>query len=125
MRAMKIVLIQHVVTQRHVDLTKTHITFYRIHQHVSEEEDESSGDDERARLEKQLADDTRWLEEEIARLESSRPPPQLPSAPAPQLPSASPIEIEPPLPPKAVGETFRQRLARIAEEETQKLIAKK
>ena len=30
-----------------------------------------------------------------------------------------------PLPPKAVGETFRQRLARIAEEETQKLIAKK
>jgi hypothetical protein len=114
MRARKIVLIQHVVTQRHVDLTKTHITFYRIHQHVSEEEEESSdGDgDERARLEKQLADDTRWLEEEIAHLESSRPPPP-------------PQDETPQPPPKAgaVGETFRQRLARIAEEETRKLVA--
>lgn len=129
MRARKIVLIQHVVTQRHVDLTKTHITFYRIHQqHVSEEEEEdssSSEEDERAQLEKQLAHDTRWLEEEIAHLESSRLPPP-PPPPAQQLPSPPPLEIEPPSAlPKAAGETFRQRLARIAEEETRKLLAKK
>jgi hypothetical protein len=115
MRARKIVLIQHVVTQRHVDLTKTHITFYRIHQHVSEEE-ESSDEEELAKLQKQLADDTRWLEEEIAHLESSRPPP--PPPPQDETPQPPPLA-------GAVGETFRQRLARIAEEETRKLVAKK
>jgi hypothetical protein len=123
MRAMKIVLIQHVVTQRHVDLTKTHITFYRIHhQQVSDEEDPSSSDeiDPRAATDHYMKKLRQELHDISARAVGGPPQP-----PQPPPPSPSPMEIEPPRPPLAAGETFRQRLARIAEEETRKLIAKK
>ncbi len=122
MRARKIVLIQHVVTQRHVDLTKTHITFYRIHQQHVAEEESSSDKEEEDEIDPQATTDhyMKKLRQELhdmaARVVEGPPPPP---------PPPPPLEIEPPRPPSAAGETFRQRLTRIAEEETRKLVAKK